>query len=176
MKYFVLFVFCLSVYFFLRALSFVLTYISMYNYRVKECIERILGQQKACDLLNAVYQFFVMLVSLYFAVECFLLFFDISSVMVFNVASFVAITIAHTSYFVLRFKMETGHDLCNFYNHMIDYRSKQKVVTQDNDDEVSFIRSYRKVMKHKRDMNILYLISLATLVYAFLQDYSGLFE
>ena len=52
---------------------------------------------------------------------------------------------------------------------MIDYRSKQKVVTEDNDDEVSFIRSYRKVMKHKRDMNILYLMSLATLLYVFLQ-------
>lgn len=176
MKYFVLFVFCLSVYFFLRSLSFLIMYVDIYNYRIKMCIERIVKQQKACDLLNAVYQFFVMLVSLYFAVECFLLFFDISSVMVFSVASFVAITIAHTSYFVLRFKMETGHDLCNFYNHMIDYRSKQKVVTKDNDNEVSFIRSYRKVMKHKRNMNILYLMSLATLLYIFVQNHSAYFE
>lgn len=176
MKYFVLFVFCLSVYFFLRSLSFLIMYVDIYNYRVKMCIERILGQQKACDLLNAVYQFFVMLVSLYFAVECFLLFFDISSVMVFNVVSFVAITIAYTSYFVLRFKMETSHDLCNFYNHMIDYRSKQEVVTEDNDNEVSFIRAYRKVMKHKRDMNILYLMSLATLLYIFVQNHSAYFE
>ena len=59
---------------------------------------------------------------------------------------------------------------------MIDYRSKQKVVTQDNDDEVSFIRSYRKVMKHKRDMNILYLISLATLLYYFAHNNSGIFD
>ena len=176
MKYFVLFVFCLSVYFFLRSLSFLIMYVDIYNYRIKMCIERIVKQQKACDLLNAVYQFFVMLVSLYFAVECFLLFFDISSVMIFNVVSFVAITIAHTSYFVLRFKMETDHDLCNFYNHMIDYRSKQKVVTKDNDNEVSFIRAYRKVMKHKRDMNILYLMSLATLLYIFVQNHSAYFE
>ena len=176
MKCFVLFVFCLSVYFFLRSLSFLIMYVDIYNYRIKMCIERIVKQQKACDLLNAVYQFFVMLVSLYFAVECFLLFFDISSVMVFNVASFVAITIAYTSYFVLRFKMETGHDLCNFYNHMIDYRSKQEVVTEDNDNEVSFIRAYRKVMKHKRDMNILYLMSLATLLYIFVQNHSAYFE
>ena len=176
MKYFILFVFCLSVYFFLRSLSFLIMYVDIYNYRVKMCIERIVKQQKACDLLNAVYQSFAMLVSLYFAVECFLLFFDISSVMVFNVVSFIAITIAHTSYFVLRFKMETGHDLCNFYNHMIDYRSKQEVVTKDNDNEVSFIRSYEKVMKHKRDMNILYLMSLATLLYIFVQNHSAYFE
>ena len=176
MKYIVLLFFCLSIYFFLRALSFVLTYISMYNYRVKECIERILGQQKACDLLNAVYQFFVMLVSMYFAVEGILLLINKNFVKSFDITFFIAISICYITYFILRLKMETKHNLCNFYNHMIDYRSKQKVVTQDNDDEVSFIRSYRKVMKHKRDMNILYLISLATLVYAFLQDYSGLFE
>ena len=165
MKYFVLFIFCLSVYFFLRSLSFLIMYVDIYNYRVKMCIERILKQQQACDLLNAVYQSFAMLVSLYFAVGCFLLFFDISSVMVFNVASFVAITIAHTSYFVLRFKMEMKYHLGNFYSHMIDYRSKQKVVTQDNDNEVTFIRSYKKVMKHKRNIIILYLVSLATLLF-----------
>ena len=48
---------------------------------------------------------------------------------------------------------------------MIDYRSKQKVVTQDNDNEVTYIRSYQKVMKHKRNINILYLVSLAALLY-----------
>ena len=52
---------------------------------------------------------------------------------------------------------------------MIDYRSKQKVLTEDNDNEVSFIKSYEKVMKHKRNVNILYLMSLATLLYVFLQ-------
>lgn len=176
MKSIIFLILCLSLFLFLRSLSFAMTYINIYGYRDKECIERIRHQQKACDLLNAVYQFFVMLVSLCFTVECFLLFFDISSVMVFSVASFVAITIAHTSYFVLRFKMETGHDLCNFYNHMIDYRSKQKVVTKDNDNEVSFIRAYREVMKHKRNMNILYLMSLATLLYIFVQNHSAYFE
>ena len=50
-------------------------------------------------------------------------------------------------------------------NHMIDYRSKQKVVTEDNDYEVTFIRSYQKVMKHKRNIIILYLASLAALLY-----------
>ena len=50
---------------------------------------------------------------------------------------------------------------------MIDYRSKQKVVTQDNDNEVTFIRSYQKVMKHKRNINILYLAALAALLYIF---------
>lgn len=169
MKYILLLIFCLSAYFFLRSLSFAATHIYMHNYRVKECIERILEQLKACDLLNAVYQVFVMLVSMYFAVECILLFFNINLAKIFNIAFFAAITICYFTYPILRIKMEVKYSLCNFYNHMIDYRSKQKVVTEDNDDEVSFIRSYRKVMKHKRDMNILYLMSLATLLYVFLQ-------
>ena len=169
MKYILLLIFCLSAYFSLRSLSFAATHIYMHNYRVKECIERILEQQKACDLLNAVYQFFVMLVSMYFAVEGILLLINKNFVKSFDITFFIAISICYITYFILRLKMETKHNLCNFYNHMIDYRSKQKVVTEDNDDEVSFIRSYRKVMKHKRDMNILYLMSLATLLYVFLQ-------
>ena len=176
MKYLLLLFFCLCVYFFLRALSFLVTYVDIYNYREKICIERIVKQQKSCDLLNSVYQTFVMLVSTYLAIECFQLFFNMNSVRIFNIVSIITMSICYIAYFILRFKMETKHNLCNFYNHMIDYRSKQKVVTEDNDNEVSFIKSYEKVMKHKRDMNILYLISLATLVYAFLQDYSGLCE
>ena len=176
MKYFVLFIFCLSVYFFLRSLSFLIMYVDIYNYRVKMCIERIVKQQKACDLLNAVHQTFVMTVSMYLTIECIQQFFNMNFTTIFNLTPFVIITICYITYFILRFKMEVKYDLCNFYNHMIDYRSKQKVVTKDNDNEVSFIRSYEKVMKHKLSMNILYLISLATLVYAFLQNHSGLFE
>ena len=36
----------------------------------------------------------------------------------------------------------------SFYNNMVDYRSKQEVVTKDNDDEVDFLRTYRRVKKH----------------------------
>lgn len=176
MKYLLLLIFSLSVYLFLRALSFLITCVDLYNYRDKMCIERILKQQKACDLLIAVYQTSVMTVSLYLSIECIQRFFNMNFGIVFNLMFFVAISICYITYCILRFKMEIKYDLCNFYNNMIDYRSKQKVVTQDNDDEVSFIRSYRKVMKHKRDMNILYLISLATLLYYFAHNNSGIFD
>jgi hypothetical protein len=144
-------------------------YVDIYNYRIKMCIERIVKQQKACDLLNAVYQSFIMLVTLGIAVNCLVFTFNIGSTRTFNTVSFIAITICYITYFILRMKMETRYDLCNFYNDMIDYRSRQKVVTQDNDDEVSFIRSYKKVLRHKRDMNILYLLSLSAQIYVFLQ-------
>ena len=165
MKYLLVFIFCISIYFVLRAFSFLLRYIDLYNHRDTMCIERIVKQQKACDLLNTVYQAFVMLVSIYFAAECVLLGVNMSSIRVFNIVSVIAISICYIAYFILRTKVETKYHLGNFYNHMIDYRSKQKVVTQDNDYEVTFIRSYQKVMKHKRNIIILYLASLATLLY-----------
>ena len=168
MKYLLVFIFCFIVYFVLRAFSFLVMYIDLYGCRdIIMCIERIAKQQKACDLLNSVYQAFVMLVSIYFAVECVLLGVNMSSIRVFNIVSIIAISICYIAYFVLRFKLETIYHLGNFYNHMIDYRSKQKVVTQDNDIEVTFIRSYQKVMKHKRNINILYLAALAALLYIF---------
>ena len=165
MKYLLISIFCLSVYFLLRAFSFLLMHIDLYNHRDTMCIERIVKQQKACDLLNTVYQAFVMLVSLHFAAECVLLGVNMSSIRVFNIVSVIAISICYIAYFILRTKVEAKYHLDNFYNHMIDYRSKQKVVTQDNDYEVTFIRSYQKVMKHKRNIIILYLASLAALLY-----------
>ena len=165
MKYLLVFIFCISIYFVLRAFSFLLRHIDLYNLRDTMCIERIVKQQKACDLLNTVYQVFVMLVSIYFATECVLLGVNMSSIRVFNIVFIIAISICYIAYFIVRTKMETKYHLGNFYNHMIDYRSKQKVVTRDNDYEVTFIRSYQKVMNHKRNIIILYLASLATLLY-----------
>ena len=165
MKHLLISIFCLSVYFLLRALSFLTTHIHLYSCRETICIERIVKQQKACDLLNTVYQAFVVLISLHFAIECLQLCFGMNSIRVFNIGSITTISIVYITYFILRFKMETEYHLDNFYNHMIDYRSKQKVVTQDNDNEVTFIRSYKKVMKHKRNFIILYLVSLATLLF-----------
>ena len=165
MKYLLISIFCLCVYSLLKALSFVVTHIDLFNHRDTMCIERIVKQQKACDLLNTVYQAYVMLVSTYFAVESVLLGVNMSSIRVFSIVSIIAISIVYITYFILRFKMEKKYHLGNFYNHMIDYRSKQKVVTRDNDNEVTFIRSYQKVMKHKRNINILYLASLAALLY-----------
>lgn len=166
MKYLLISIFCLSVYFLLRALSFLATYIHLYSCREIMCIERIVKQQKACDQLNTVYQAFVMSVSIHFAIESILLLFNTNSIRVFNIGSIITISIVYITYCILRFKMETKYNLGDFYNDMIDYRSKQKVVTRDNDNEVTFIRSYQKVMKHKRNIEILCLASLATILYS----------
>ena len=165
MKFLLTSIFCLSVFFVLKAFSYLATHIHLYSCREVICIERIAKQQKACDLLNAVHQVFVMLVCLYLAVVCMQLLFNLHSIMVTNIVSIIVISLCYITYFVLRFKMETKYHLGNFYSNMINYRLKQEVVTEDNDYEVTYIRSYKKVMNHKRSINILFLMAIATLLY-----------
>ena len=165
MKFLLTSIFCLSVFFVLKALSYLATHIHLYSCREVICIERIAKQQKACDLLNALHQVFVMLVCLYLAVVCMQLLFNLHSIMVTNIVSIIVISLCYITYFVLRFKMETKYHLGNFYSNMIYYRLNQEVVTEDNDYEVTYIRSYKKVMNHKRSINILFLMAIATLLY-----------
>ena len=63
-----------------------------------------------------------------------------------------------------KYKLELKYDLRNFYNHMTYYRSLQKVVTEDNDHEVSFIRGYEKTKKHKAYVNLWYSVYLMLLL------------
>ena len=161
MEYIVFSVLAVCAYLSLRAFSFAITHVSMYNYRVQECVERILEQQKACDLMNAAYQFFVMSVTACMVAEGVMLMLDASFMKQFNLVSFVVVTLSYVAFFVLKIKLEVKHGLRNFYNDMVDYRARQKVVTEDNDHEVSFIMSYRKTMNHKVKMNLWYVAFLA---------------
>ena len=102
MKYLLISIFCLSVYFLLRAFSFLLMHIDLYNHRDTMCIERIVKQQKACDLLNTIYQAFVVLISLHFAIECLQLCLGMNPIKVFNIGSFTTISIVYITYFILR--------------------------------------------------------------------------
>lgn len=161
MEYIVLSVLAVCVYFFLRSFSFAMTHVSMYNYRDGECIERILKQQKACDLVNAAYQFFVMSVTACMVAEGIMLLLDATFIKQFNIVSLAVATVGYIAFFALKIRTETKHGLRNFYNDMVDYRARQEVVTQDNDHEVSFIMSYRKTMNHKVKMNLWYVAFLA---------------
>ena len=131
----------------------------MYIYRNREelCIERIVKQQKACDLLNMVYRMLLLIMSLCLSIECLQLLFNEGCVRKFNIVSLAIITVAHVASLVLNAKMEGGYDLKNFYDNMVDYRSKQEVVTADNDYEVSFIRSYLEVKRNRIKNNLFYV-------------------
>jgi hypothetical protein len=153
----ILLILCLSLFLSLRSLSFAMTYISIYGYRDRECIERIRHQQKACDILNASYHIFVIVTTMCLSAGAIMRMFDVGFVQTFDIASSVVISVCFVVFFVLKYKLEFKYDLRNFYNHMTYYRSLQKVVTEDNDHEVSFIRGYEKTMKHKIYANLCFL-------------------
>jgi hypothetical protein len=157
MKTVIFLILCLSLFLCLRSLSFAMTYISIYGYRDKECIERIRRQQKACDILNASYHIFVIIITICLSAGAIMRMFDVGFVQTFDIASLIVISICFVVFFVLKYKLEFKYDLRNFYNHMTYYRSLQKVVTEDNDYEVSFIRGYEKTMKHKIYANLCFL-------------------
>lgn len=148
---------------FLRAFSFLLTYVELHRYRNSECIERIRKQQMACDVLCVSYHLFTMLAATFFITATALHLSETGdeSMRMFYIVSLATIMVCYAIFFVLKAKKEIGYDLRNFYNDMVDYRSKQKVVTADNDHEVEFIMGYRHVMKHKRYVNMWFVAMLA---------------
>lgn len=164
MKSIIFLILCLSLFLFLRSLSFAMTYLSIYGYRDKECIERIRRQQKACDILNASYHIFVIIITMCLLAGAVLRMLDVDFIQIYDIASLIVISICFVVFFVLKYKLELKYDLKNFYNHMTYYRSLQKVVTEDNDHEVSFIRGYEKTMKHKAYVNLWYSVCLILLL------------
>ena len=164
MRTVVFLVLCLSLFLSLRSLSFAMTYISIYGYRDKECIERIRRQQKACDVLNASYHIFVIIITMCLSAGAIMRMLDVDFIQIYDIASSVVISVCFAVFFVLKYRLELKYDLRNFYNHMTYYRSLQKVVTEDNDHEVSFIRGYEKTKKHKAYVNLWYSVYLMLLL------------
>lgn len=155
---------CLSLFLSLSSLSFAMTYISIYGYRDKECIERIRRQQKACDVLNASYHIFVIIINMCLSAGAVLRMLDVDFIQIYDIASLIVISICFVVFFALKYRLELKYDLRNFYNHMTYYRSLQKVVTEDNDHEVSFIIGYEKTKKHKTYVSLWYSVYLMLLL------------
>lgn len=154
MRYILILALYMGLFVFLRSLSLAMTYVSICGYRDKECIERIRQQQKACDMLNAAYHILVMMIAISISAGTILRMFNVDLLLTFDIVSLAVIFTCYVIFFILRFKLEDKYDLRNFYNDMVNYRLHQKVVTKDNDCEVSFIRSYEKTTKHKLFVNL----------------------
>ena len=90
--------------------------------------------------------------------------FDVDFVQIYDIALLIVISVCFAVFFALKYRLEFKYGLRNFYNHMTYYRSLQKVVTEDNDHEVSFIRGYEKTMKHKTYVSLWYSVYLMLLL------------
>ena len=137
MNYFILSLLLISGYMMVRAFSFGLIHATMYLYRKSECIERIVNEQKACDFINATYQFIVTIINFFICFGCL---FKTHAKETYNIVALAIISILYVVFFIIKSKLMIRYNLPNFYNDMIDYRSKQKVVTKDNDNEVDLAR------------------------------------
>lgn len=164
MEKFSLLIICLGAFILIRALSFVFMQIDFVKNCEKFCIERIAKEQKSCDKLIMAYHSFIMCVGTWISIIGFALLFKMNNFFIINIICFIILFIAYNIYFFLKQKYLIGNDLPNFYNNMIDYRSKQKVVTKDNDNEVNFIRSYRKIQKHFYFINFWMISSIIYLI------------
>ena len=164
MNYFILSLLLVSGCMMARAFSFGMIHATMYGYRKSECIERIVNEQKACDFINATYQFVVTIINFFIFFGCL---FKTYAIETYNIVALAIISILYVVFFIIKNRLLIRYNLPNFYNDMVDYRSKQKVVTTDNDNEVDFIRSYQKTIYQKQKMNIWFIISLIIFLFIF---------
>lgn len=132
-----------------RALSFSVIAWEMYTLREGMCIKRIVHEQKTCDFLIGFYHFLVVLIGLWLMIMGGWEVFHNSAIpSEISMGIPFWLLVLFVLYFGLYIYLNIGYDLTGFYNDMVDYRSKQEVVTKDNDNEVSFIRSFKRVKKH----------------------------
>lgn len=167
MNYFIISLLLISSYMMVRAFSIGLVHITMYRHRTTECVERIVNEQKACDFINAAYQFSVTLINLYIVIGCLLQLFNSPFINIFTIIALLTIVSAYIAFFVIKSKTLIRFNLPTFYNDMVKYRLQLTVVTKDNDNEVDFLRSYRKILNQALKMNIWLVIFLILFLFIF---------
>lgn len=149
-----------------RAMSFAAIQLEMFTIRKTMCIERIVHEQRACDFLVTVYHILVTLFGFWLMLfggwEVFRE--SIPPVELTIAVPFLLVVLFGT-YQTLRLYLDSGYDLSGFYEDMVAYRKKQEVVTDDNDNEVSFLRTYRRVKKHRWYALAWMLILIAFIIY-----------
>ena len=132
-----------------RSLSFAAIQLEMFGLRKSMCIKRIVHEQRACDALISVYHILVVLIGFWMMIlGGWEVFRECTPPEVLGIMCPLMLVILFIGYFALRIYVGAGYDLSDFYDDMVAYRKKQEVVTKDNDNEVSFIRSYKRVKKH----------------------------
>lgn len=149
-----------------RAMSFAAIQWEMFSIRKSMCIERIVNEQRACDFLVAIYHTLVTLFGFWLMLfGGWEIFRETIPPLELSIAVPVILIILFGTYQTLRLYLDSGYDLTGFYEDMVAYRKKQEVVTDDNDNEVSFLRTYRRIKKHKWYALAWMIILIAIVIY-----------
>lgn len=134
-----------------RSLSFAYMYAALYVDRNSWCIPRLVKQQKAADLINAMYYFFVALMGMW----------------IFAYGGSLILTKTPTPLFVKHFfpsvlfflwimylaifhAIDCQMGMMETFNAVVADRAKQEVYTEDNDHEVNLIRGVKRAVKERK--------------------------
>ena len=131
-----------------RSLSFAVVQLEMIGYHSASCIKRIVEEQKSVDILVSLYHMAVFLFGLWLIIYAIFSFENYAIGLTLQYVLPLCCIFAFIVFWVFYFYFEKKYHLKAFYNYMVYYRSRQEVVTKDNDDEVDFLRTYRRVKKH----------------------------
>ena len=144
----------ISGYLTVRKLKWIYIYAFDYKYHRDTCIERIKQSQLTCDAICVLHSFFITFYWAGIFLLCLLhLVFKVSpsTLDVVAIVLFAINVCLYVAHLLVRRILYARHGTKAFYDDMVAYRAKQKVVTADNDYEVSFLRTYRE-----SDSNTLY--------------------
>ena len=152
----------ISGYLTIRKFKWIDIYVFDYQHHRDICIERIKQAQITCDAICVLHSFFITfywagifllcLLHLVFKVSPFTL--DVVAIVSFTIN--VCLYVAHL---LVRRILYARHGIKAFYEDMVAYRAKQKVVTDDNDYEVSFLRTYQESERNSLYSHFWMLIS-----------------
>lgn len=138
----------------IRKFKWIDIYVFDYQYHRDTCIERIKQAQIMCDAVCVLHAVFITFYWLGIFLLCLLhLVFKVSpsTLDVVAIVLFAINVCLYVAHLLVRRILYARHGIKAFYDDMVAYRAKQKVVTEDNDYEVSFLRTYRE-----SDSNTLY--------------------
>jgi hypothetical protein len=121
-----------------------------YVYRKYTIIERINKFQQKVDILVGVYLTITLVLWIFIMLSIISMLFNVTfNSLFFTIIPYIII-VSYLIYHILCYNFEKKYDITSFYHNMVDYRKKQEVVMEDNDDEVSYIRVCEKYLKHKK--------------------------
>ena len=152
----------ISGYLTIRKFKWIDVYVFDYKYHRDTCIERIKQPQLTCDAACVVHSFFITFYWLGIFLLCLLhLAFKVSpsTLNAVAVVSFAINLCLYVAHLLVRRILYARHGTKAFYDDMVAYRAKQKVVTDDNDYEVSFLRTYLESGRYTLHSHFWMLIS-----------------
>lgn len=151
----------LGLYLVARSISLASLQLRLMSFRDAECVARIAEQQKACDRIITSYYLVSVFVALWIATLGLYIAVSEETPKWLSMCVPAGLVLLYLCYFVYRACQMRKFDLVRFHADMNAYRSTQKKVTPDNNDEVNFLRAFKQVKKQTLRMFLWAVLTLA---------------